>query len=477
MSQIIIGRRGQTKELEEAYSSHKPEMVALVGRRRVGKTYVVRETYKGKIDFELTGIQYGTKQEQLLNFSLSMKTYFPLFEMANPPTDWITAFHLLTEALNAKKKKTKMVVFLDELPWLGTKRSGFIKGLGYLWNSWAVKQNIVVVTCGSAASWMIRKVINDKGGLHNRVTRLLFLHPFTLKETEAYCKSRKIKLNRFQILQIYMTMGGIPMYLDQLKKEYSAIQNIKEICFSPSGYLKNEFNRLFASLFENHEKHIEIVRALASKRKGLTRNEIIEITSFKNGGNLTEVLNDLDQSGFIEIYGSFEKRTKGRLYRLTDAYSLFYLTFMEKIAPNANIDFNELSDLPTWNSWSGYTFDNVCLSHVEQIKNALGIKGIYSTTSTFNEKATTQLPGAQIDSIIDRNDQSINICEKNFSKDLYTLMKAEVDKIVMRKRVFQHHSKTKKHLFTTMITPFGIASNAHKINYIDQQVTLDDLYE
>jgi len=232
MESFVIGREHQIKEMELALTSNKPEMIALIGRRRVGKTYLVRQVYEKQIVFELTGLQYGTKSEQVQNFILSLGRYFPDFHIKKIPTSWLEAFDLLTQAITSLKRKEKVVVFLDELPWLGTKRSGFIKGLGYFWNSWASKENIVLAICGSAASWMIDKVINDKGGLHNRVTRLLFLPPFTLSETEAYCKARKIKLNRYQVLQIYMTMGGIPMYLDQLQPGLSAIQNIQNICFS-----------------------------------------------------------------------------------------------------------------------------------------------------------------------------------------------------------------------------------------------------
>jgi len=249
MKSFVIGREQQIKEMKRALASGKPEMVALIGRRRVGKTYLIRQVYKDKIVFELTGLQYGTKAEQLQNFSLSLSRYFPDYTQKRIPTNWLEAFHSLTQAISSLKRKEKVVVFLDELPWLGTKRSGFIKGLGYFWNSWASNENILLAVCGSAASWMIDKVINDKGGLHNRVTRLLFLPPFTLTETEVYCKAKKIKLSRYQILQIYMTMGGIPMYLDQLQPGLSAIQNIQNICFSSTGYLRNEYERLFASLF------------------------------------------------------------------------------------------------------------------------------------------------------------------------------------------------------------------------------------
>lgn len=472
----VIGRTAQKQELKEALASNKPEMIALVGRRRVGKTYLVSQIYKDHIDFEITGLQYGNKREQLENFMLRMGKHFPNYELNAIPKSWLKAFDCLTQALESLNKDKKLVIFLDELPWLATRKSGFLTGLSYFWNSWAVKQHITVVVCGSAASWMIKKIINDRGGLHNRVTRLLYLYPFTLAETEAYCQDRNIRLSRYQILQLYMVMGGIPMYLDQIKPGLSAIQNIQKICFAPTGYLRNEFDRLFASLFNDYEKHISIIRALATKRKGLTRLELIKATKLTNSGKFTDILYELETSGFITTYGGYGKKIKESLHRLTDAYSLFYLTFLEPLGKNTHLDFTKMSDLPLWKTWSGYTFENICLIHINQIRNALSIAGITSSVSSFIARPKEGLPGTQIDLLIDRSDQSINVCEIKFSTENYLLTKKDVENIKTKKQVFQYHTKTKKHLFTTIITTMGIVENSHKLNTVDQMVILDDLF-
>ncbi|MEZ4848902.1 MAG: ATP-binding protein [Bacteroidia bacterium] len=477
MNNILVGREKQIRALNLALNSNKPEMLALVGRRRVGKTYLVRQVYGDKIDFELTGLQHGNKELQIQNFIFALGKYFPNFELKEQPKSWLEAFHVLTEALETLNQDRKLVIFLDELPWLGTRRSGFITGLGYFWNSWASKQNIILVVCGSAASWMIKKIINDKGGLHNRITRLIYLYPFTLAEMEEYCRYRGIKWNRQLLLQIYMTMGGIPMYLDQIDPGLSAIQNIQEICFSPSGYLRGEFERLYASLFENYEKHISIIRALASKRKGLTREEIIQNTSLKNGGMLTEVIDELEKSGFITIYGGYGKKIKQSLYRLTDFFSLFFLTFIEPLGKSNQSDFTRLSDLPKWKIWSGYAFENICLTHIDPIRKALGISGMSSSIASFYASSKDGLPGAQIDLIIDRSDQTINICEIKFSSSAYEISKKDVENLQTKKDVFRYHTKSKKHLFTTLITNHGVVENANRINYIDQVVLADDLFE
>jgi uncharacterized protein len=321
MENIVIGRQTQIKELQEALASDKPEMIAVIGRRRVGKTYLVRQVFAGRIDFELTGLQNGTKNEQLQNFVFSLTKYFPDYPLKSKPTSWLEAFHFLTLALESLKKQEKLVVFIDELPWLDTSRAGFLTGLGYFWNTWASQNHVIVTIYGSSASWMIKKIINDRGGLHNRVTKLLMLHPFTLAETEAYCRYRHIHLNRYQILQVYMAMGGVAMYLEQLKSGLSAMQNIQAICFAPTGYLRHEFERLFASLFKNHQQHIAIIRALAMRRIGLTRQEIIKNTKFTNGGMLSEILEELEMSGFVSIHSGYGKKVKDTLFRLSDRYA------------------------------------------------------------------------------------------------------------------------------------------------------------
>lgn len=477
MTNLITGRQEEIKILEELLQSNQPELVAIIGRRRVGKTFLVKQTYQNHLNFILTGIQHATKSEQLQNFTFAMLNHFPDFEMEKKATSWLDAFFQLSKALEELNLTEKMVVFLDELPWLGSKRSGFIKGLSWFWNSWAVNQNIVLIICGSAASWMIDKVINDKGGLHNRVTNLISLYPFTLGETQTFLRSKNVHLNQYQITQLYMTMGGIPMYLNQVKPGLSAIQNIQAICFQRNGYLRKEFDRLFASLFDNPENHIEVIRALALKRMGMTRKEIITKTNFNNGGGLTKVLSELNESGFIEPYNGYGKKKRQNLYRLTDPYSLFYLTFIEPLGVNAKTDFTKLSDLPNYKSWSGYAFENVCLMHIDQIRKALGVSGIFTTISSFFAKPKDGFSGTQIDLIIDRGDNSINICEIKFSNTEYEVTKRDTKNLENKKRVFQYHTKTKKHLFVSLITTYGVVENANRLNSIDQVVVLNQLFE
>lgn len=476
MDNIFVGRKEEQKILQQVFHSKEAEMVAVIGRRRVGKTYLIQTVYQNKIDFAFTGIQNSSKEEHLQSFSYQLKEFMQVPYPIKEPKNWLEAFHLLINFLKEKQKKEKLVVFLDELPWIATPKSGFLRALGYFWNSWAVQQNIVVVICGSAASWMIQKVVNDRGGLHNRITKRIFLDPFTLKETEEYLLSRNIHFNQYQIAQLYMTMGGIPHYLKEIEGGESAIQNIEKICFSRGGLLRGEFERLYFSLFANAEKHIAVIRALGTKKQGLTRQEIIKISTITNGGSLTKVLDELYQSGFISLYYPFGKKKKEKLYRLSDEYSLFYLQFIEDKIYQGNDTWQHLSQTQAYKTWSGYAFENLCLKHVPQIKKALGIAGIYAAAYSFYKKGTPTEKGAQIDLLLDRNDKVINLFEAKFYDEPYVMTKAYADKLRDKASIFKAATKTRSQLFWVLISAFGLKENKHSIGLISKSLSLEDLF-
>lgn len=477
MKQIFIGREEEKEILLEALESPDPEMVAVIGRRRVGKTYLIKSVYQEKIVFEVTGIENAPKATQLENFTLQLEeasgSVFPI----KTPKSWLKTFKLLINFLKSvQKPDEKQVVFLDELPWLATHKSGFLNGFSYFWNSWANNQNIVVVVCGSAASWMIKWVVNNKGSLHNRITKRVYLAPFTLAETKTYLEARKLHFDHYQIVQLYMTMGGIPHYLKEIKKGKSATQNINRICFSKNGLLKDEFLRLYPSLFANAENHVAIIRTLATKHQGLTRNQIIQFAKIPKGGTATRVLQELEHSGFIAAYRFYGHKKKEKRYRLTDEYSLFYLKFIEGKEYEGKNIWHHLSQTQQYITWTGYAFENLCLKHVPQIKKALGISGIYSLSSTFYHKGTATQPGTQIDLLIDRIDKVINLFEIKFYHETFTISKSYAKNIRTKRTVFKEVTKTKKQLFFVFISPYGLNHNTYSSELIVQEVVLRDLF-
>ena len=475
MSNIVIGRLSEKKVLNDAFNSNQSEFLAITGRRRVGKTFLINTHFDKRISFHLSGMLNAGFRQQLQNFQYSLSRFFKTENQSSIPCDWLTAFQYLSNCLEKRKKKVKQVIFIDELPWLDTHRSNFLAALDWFWNSWAVNNNVLLIVCGSSTSWILNKLINNKGGLHNRITKRIHLEPFTLHETALYLKKNKVKLSNYQIIQIYMSLGGVPHYLKEIKPGESALQAVNRICFQKDGLLVNEFDNLYKALFKNSEQHIKVIFALASKLKGLTRNEILAVTKLNDGGGFTTILNELEWCNFITLQPFFGKAKKDSLFRLSDEYSLFYIRFMYK---QKTINWQLLAQTQKWKSWSGYAFENCCFKHISQIKNALGISNVYTETSSFICKSeSSDKERSQIDLLINRNDGVINICEVKFYDKPFTITKEYAAKLKKKLDSFQTNTKSNKIIFPTLISTYGIQLNQHSIGFIQQEVTLDKLFE
>ncbi len=388
----LIGRKQEIKILKDALKSKRPELIVVYGRRRIGKTYLIKTVYQKYIQFEFWGIHKMPFKDQLQKFNLTLKTYN---NKSKDASSWIEAFHQLQLYLNKLKSKSKKVIFIDEFPWLDTRKSNFLAAFDNFWNSYASTRNdLVVVICGSAASYMIQHIIKNKGGLHNRLTQKIQLSPFNLCETEQFLKHNGIKLSRHDILQVYMTMGGIPHYLEKITVGESVAQLTDRLCFTKNGFLRTEFNHVFASLFDQYDNHEKIIRTLANVRKGLTRNILLLKSKLNSGGTLSKTLEELEDSGFIEKYTPY-RGSKDSIYRLTDEYSMFYIKFIENVKPSINSMWMKMQAQQSYKVWSGFSFETICIKHIDQIKEALKISGINSTQGSWNGKNNTQ--GLQID--------------------------------------------------------------------------------
>jgi uncharacterized protein len=467
---IMIGRNEEIQILNKLLQSKEAELVSVLGRRRVGKTFLIRETFKENIVFEFVGIQNGTRKEQLQAFTFSLQQYFGKRAVPKIITSWLHAFETLIELLTAAKTKQKQVVFIDELPWAAGIKPDFLKAFSFFWNSWASKNNIVVAICGSAASWMIKQVINNKGGLHNRVTKQIYLQPFTCNETKAYLQQRKLTFSDEQITELYMTLGGIPYYLKQIEKGNSVAQVVNKLCFETKAPLKNEFNNLYAALFANPINYIAVIKACYTKWKGVSQNEIVQLSGIASGGSLTKILAELEISGFITSTLPFSNVKKEKLYRLTDEFSLFYLKFMDG---KKTSNWNLISKTQAFKLWLGYAFENFCFKHIDKIKNALGIGGIITEQYSYNIKSTAKSGGSQVDLIIDRNDQCVNLCEIKYYDKPFVISKQYEALLHKRLQNFKWETGTKKTVFLTFITKLGVKNNTH---LIDNEILLDNFY-
>jgi len=472
----FIGREKEKEILLKALQSREAEMIAVIGRRRVGKTFLIKNAYEKQIVFSVSG-ELGTPlDERLKKWSYAIKEHSGSPLALAVPNSWLDAFMLLIDYLKTLDLTEKKVVFLDELPWLAGKDEGFMRGLSFFWNSFAVDQNIVVVICGSAASWMMQNLVNNTGGLHNRITRRIFLKPFTLTEARQYFQAQNFNFTNYELVELYMALGGIPHYLKEVKGEKSVVQNIDSLCFSESGLLRDEFSKLYLALFENAEKHIAIIRALSTSKQGLPRKKIVELAKIAENGNTSKVLNELEQSGFITSYFPFGKVKQNMLYRLTDEYSLFYLQFIEKKAHDGSGTWQHLSQTPEYKTWCGYAFKSICLKHIPSIKKALGISGVYSVSSSFYQKTTTEIQGAQIDLLLDRADNVINVFEIKFLNKELMLTKEVAENWRRKLWVFADAVKTHKRLSITLITTYGLNQNVHSSGLVESVLGLDDLF-
>ncbi len=477
MGQQFVGRQQEQAVLQKALQSKEAEMVAVIGRRRVGKTFLVRSTFAEKIDFEITGIQKGSPAEHLQHFTDRLNYHARPMLPFKVPQNWQEAFQMLVVYLENLEQGRKAVVFLDEFPWLAGGRSDFLRAFGLFWNIWASQFNIVVVICGSAASWMIANVVRDKGGLHNRITRRIHLQPFTLLETEQFLKSRDVHLDRYQLIQLYMAMGGIPHYLKEVEAGKTATQNIDQICFSAQGLLREEFLQLYPALFDHAENHVRVIQALSVTWQGLTRSDILQGTGMADGGNTTRVLEELMHSGFITGYFAFGKKKKEMRYRLTDEYSLFYLKFIEEKRSEGAGTWERFAQTQVWKSWSGYAFESLCLRHVPSIKKAMGIAGIYTEASAYYLKDSAYGRGIQVDLLLDRSDHAINLFEIKFYQAPFMLKKEQADDIRLKKAIFKSATGTSKQVFFTLLTTFAIVPNEHSLGTIDKALDMDCLFE
>ncbi|MCL1809050.1 MAG: ATP-binding protein [Clostridiales bacterium] len=473
----IIGRKKEQGILKGCLESGKSEFVAIYGRRRVGKTFLVKEFFEAGFAFYSTGILNGNREAQLQVWNNEILR----FGGADIPAaqNWVSAFdnlNLLIEKLCAEQKNpTKKVIFLDEIPWMATLHSDFIAGLDYFWNRWASsRKDVLLIVCGSAASWITDKIINDKGGLHNRITRQILVEPFTLKECEVFFESRHIPMTHYQMAEAYMIFGGIPYYLSLMEPRYSLYQNVDEMYFAQGAELHNEFENLYRSLYRNADHYIRVVEALAKKGIGLSRTEIAAGSKIADGGTLTKILRDLSISGFIREYRAYGQKKRDSLYQLTDFFSMFDIRFRDKRDEHSNDYWLRFSATSAHSVWSGLCYEKLCLSHLPQIRKKLGIAGVL--TAVFSWRGKHGDAGAQVDLIIDRSDNIINLCEIKFSSGQFQIDKKHYESMRNKKSAFANSTRTRKAVQTTMITTFGLKQNAYSAEIVSE-VLLDDLFE
>lgn len=463
----FIGREAEIKELNKCLNTDRSHFIAIYGRRRVGKTFLVKSFFKNKFAFYTTGLADANKRTQLENFNLALKKYTPPDASPLPEaSNWLNAFNNLIQILE-QNQEPKKVVFLDELPWMETRNSGFVTALEFFWNSWASsREDVMLIICGSASWWIIDKIIHNKRGLYNRVTNRIKVEPFTLKETKAFLQSRGGNYDHYQIIQLYMVFGGVAFYLDNIDVQDSASMNIDRLCFGKKAIMKSEYNQLFASLFNSPERHIAVIEALTHKKIGLFKEDILKHTGMTDGGRFSVVLDELEECNFIRKYYKIGNTKRDAIYQLVDNYTLFYHKFIKKSNALDDGFWLNMLNTPDYFAWAGNAFEIVCLQHAKEIKNGLGISGIQSKIYAWAN------PSTQIDMVIDRKDQVINLIEAKFSMDSFTITKSYSENLRKKMTEFMAETQTKKSVWLVMVSVFGMANSPYN-NLVHKDLTMD----
>jgi uncharacterized protein len=471
----VLGRKKEKEILDNLLVSPKAEFVAIYGRRRVGKTFLIRQYLKNNMGFDFTGSDEEDNSVQLANFFREFSKQ--CVDNQPYPKNWSDAFALLSDYFYSLDNTRKVVIFMDELPWLDKPKSGFLAALQYFWNQHGSQMpHLLLITCGSAASWIIKNLMDAKGGLYNRVTQSIELKPFTLAETEDFLKYKNLKFTRYQILQLYMIMGGIPFYLDAIKPSKSVNQVIDELCFQQNGLLAREFKPLYHSLFKDAQNHLAVIEALAKHPYGMSRQQLLEATEIPNGGSFSRTIENLIDCGFIKQMASFDKKNQDAIFRIIDFYSIFYLKFIRDNSIGRVNVWQSIADSASYQSWCGYAFENICLLHIEQIHKSLGISGLYSQTSSWKFKGDPTMPGTQIDLVINRKDGIIHLFECKFTSKELILTKDYTATLRQRRAIFEYATKNKRQVVTSLLTTFPAIKNEYFLEEIHSQIEANDLF-
>lgn len=468
MSKFVVGRALEKEKLEEALNSHRSELIAVYGRRRIGKTYLIRSYYAKHIVFSFSGLRNGVRPDQIENFMLQLRGLTAQFK-DNKPENWLQAFDLLKRYLKGiRQTKKKKVIFIDEFPWVDTMRSGFLPAFENFWNDYCTtRSDLIVVICGSAASYMLKKIIKNRGGLHNRITKKIKLAPFQLKEVQAFFEYKGVNLPEIEILKIYMALGGIAEYLEHVQPGDSSVTALERICFQKGAQLEYEFDEVFKSLFDDGSYHEQIIQSLSKgPKKGMLRSQILKDQNLSSGGQFSKSMNELIESGFVEKYVTYSANRKTTMYRIVDEFCLFHLQFMRKFKGNS---WKQLFTKKEYESWCGHAFEMICFKHIENIKMALRCDQINSKNYSWNSK------NAQIDLVIDRDDNTINLCEIKFYNNTFTVDANYAQKLRAKEAEYRNETGTKKGITTVMLTTWGIQGK-HATGIVSKSLTKECLF-
>ncbi|KIM11436.1 MAG: hypothetical protein KU38_06480 [Sulfurovum sp. FS08-3] len=475
---MFVARENELKTLGSLLKVDKSSLCVVYGRRRIGKTETIRYFIKSNNlqALEITGVYKEAKKNQIKSFVRAINRFgLQKSETSNLPlNDWGDAFYLLEDTIEKLQRKEKKVIFLDEFPWLDSAKSGFFEAFSHFWNNFCTnRDDLLVIVCGSAASYMMNKIIKNKKTLHNRIAQKISLNSFDLKDAKRLIDSKGCHYSNKSIVDIYMALGGVAKYLDDIDCSLTPNENLQNMCFSKDGILVNEYEDLYESLFERATIHRKIMNLLALKWSGYSQKEVAILLK-TSPSSVTIPLKELEISGFISSMTKFGQKSRDKVYRATDCFSYFHNKWMKDI----NNDWNTIFLSQSYKSWAGFAFENICHIHTDTIKNILGISGVATQTHYWNYKSENESgSGAQIDRMLEytNGSKNIDIIECKYHNSEYTITKEYRDELINKLNIFNQQTNNRYNIRLIFITANGLVKNQYYNEIVHKELTIEEL--
>ncbi len=472
----IISRKEEKKDLEYCERSKKSELICVYGRRRVGKTFLVEQTFRD-FAFRAVGLEKGTTKQQLKSFGQRLIEYGD--DIKQTPENWFEAFSRLDKILSGESIRRslngKKIVFLDEFPWFATKKSDFLVAFEDYWNRRGTQDgDLLFIICGSATSWIIKNVIKNTGNMFQRVTKKICVEPFTLAETELFFKDREFDWSREQIAECQMIFGGLPFFFDLMNTSQSLVKNINRLLFDKDALFGDETKKLLDATLSESPIYEKILSKLAFARYGIKKSELqVEIAA--PNGTYGRAVQDLVDCGYVIEYKKKYEEYNPLYIQLVDPFLLFHYHYLSK---EKRIDSYEdlIGNIGRYDNWRGTAFEILCLNNTASIKSALGIRGVktecypwYNSTDKKNERV-------QIDMVIERADKITNLCEIKYTNKPFVIDASYEQELIKKRDIFKEKTGTSQALKVIIISAAGVSGTRYT-SYISDIITLDDIFE
>ena len=476
----FVARKEELLTLKTEFSKKESSFIAIYGRRRIGKTELINHflSQQDGVLFSVTGAYDVGLKAHLANFSNKLALVFGCTE--EKFTSWDKAFWALQNELRNSQlpEGGKISIFIDELPWLAEmKDNGFKGALSLFWNDFASKRDdIFLVVCGSATAWIIRHIIDDYGSLSNRITTQIHLDVFTLSESKIFLEQQGHKgLSHKTVVDYYMVLGGVAHYLTLLNKDLSFVQNINRLFFAKNGILRTEYNRLFRSLFKNHQVHEKIVDSLSIGWSGQSLAELGKRKGLTKGAALSNALKELEASNLLVKRYRYGQKKRDVLYSIRDPFIYFYNKWIKSVSQldfisNPNY-FLAVYKSQSYKSWCGFAFENIAHQHILAIKKALGIAGVITKNHYWRANNTVS-KGAQIDILLERADDVINIIECKYHNTPFTINKRYAAELENKETIFIENTGFNGSVQIVMLSSAGLKENAYSQSILSRSLDL-----